>query len=282
MFKIVRQSIMVLSHDVKRLLAQFLAEDVGGGDVTSALLPKKRIRARVVSREEAIVAGTAHAKDLFGMVGCSAEILKCDGSQVSSGQAVMSVSGNAADILACERTALNLLARMSGIATQTRLAVHSIPDGTSFYATRKTAPGLRYFDKEAVQAGGGMPHRFGLDEMVMIKDNHIAVGGSLLSLIREAKKRHEKFEVEVEDTDDAVLAAREGAAIIMLDNFAPDQIKETIKVLREHGLRDGVQLEASGGITQDNISRYASTGVDIISAGFVTNSVRSIDMSLEV
>ena len=205
-----------------------------------------------------------------------------DGSRVRPGQTVMTVAGNAADILTCERTALNLLARMSGIATQTDLMVSRIPDGTLFYATRKTAPGLRYFDKEAVQAGGGMPHRFRLDEMVMIKDNHIAAGGSLLSLIREARRRHEEFEVEVENTADAVLAAREGAAIVMLDNFTPDQIKETIKVLKNQGLRDGVRLEASGGITQDNISGYAGTGVDIISAGSVTNSVRCIDMSLEV
>ena len=273
---------MVLSHDVKSQLARFLAEDVGSGDVTSALLPKKQIRARVVSREDAVLAGTAHARDLFGMVGCSAEILRHDGSRVRPGQTVMTVAGDAADILTCERTALNLLARMSGIATQTDLMVSRIPDGTLFYATRKTAPGLRYFDKEAVQAGGGMPHRFRLDEMVMIKDNHIAAAGSLLSLIREARRRHEEFEVEVENTADAVLAAGEGAAIVMLDNFTPDQIKETIKVLKDRGLRDGVRLEASGGITQDNISGYAGTGVDIISAGSVTNSVRCIDMSLEV
>ncbi len=273
---------MTLSSDTKRQLAQFLAEDVGAGDITGALLPKKQICARIISREDAVLAGTTHARDLFGMTGCRARILVKDGSPIRPNQTIMTVAGNAADILACERTALNLLARMSGIATQTDQMVRRIPAGTLLYATRKTAPGLRYFDKEAVQAGGGRPHRLRLDEMVMIKDNHIAAGGSLLALIREARKTHDTFEVEVENADDALLAAREGAAIVMLDNFTPAQIKETIRILKDAGLRDGVRLEASGGITPGNISRYADTGVDIISAGSITNSVRCIDMSLEI
>ena len=131
----------------------------------------------------------------------------------------MIITGNARNILACERTALNLLTRMSGIATQTNALVEKIPKKTKLYATRKTAPGLRYFDKEAVGIGGGKKHRLRLDEMVMIKDNHIAIENSLLSLIKKAKKKYKKFEVEVENTSDAVLAAKEGATIIMLDNF---------------------------------------------------------------
>ena len=194
----------------------------------------------------------------------------------------MIITGDAGNILTCERTSLNLLTRMSGIATQTNELVKKITKKTKLYATRKTAPGLRYFDKEAVEIGGGKKHRLRLDEMVMIKDNHIAVGDSLLSLIKNAKRKYKKFEVEVENTSDAVLAAKEGAKIIMLDNFTPAQIKKTIQVLKNQKLRNKVMLEASGGISSKNISKYGQTGVDIISVGSITNSVKGIDMSLEI
>ena len=197
-------------------------------------------------------------------------------------RSTIAITGDAGKILTCERTALNLLTRMSGIATQTNELVKKIPSKTKLYATRKTAPGLRYFDKEAVEIGGGKKHRLRLDEMVMIKDNHIAVGNSLESLIKKAKKKHKKFEVEVENTADAVLAAKEGATIIMLDNFTPNQIKKTITVLKNQKLRKKVLLEASGGISSKNISKYGQTGVDIISVGSITNSVKGIDMSLEI
>jgi len=194
----------------------------------------------------------------------------------------MKVTGNADKILTCERTALNIITRMSGIATQTNELVKKIPKKTKLYATRKTAPGLRYFDKEAVEIGGGKKHRLRLDEMVMIKDNHIAVEQSLLSLIKKTKKKYKKFEVEVENTQDAILAAQEGATIIMLDNFSPAQINKTIKVLKNKKLRKNVLLEASGGITSKNISKYGKTDVDIISIGSITNSVKGIDVSLEI
>jgi len=194
----------------------------------------------------------------------------------------MSVTGDARRILMCERTALNLLTRMSGIATQTNQLVKKIPNKTKLYATRKTAPGLRYFDKEAVEIGGGKKHRLRLDEMVMIKDNHIAINNSLESLIKKAKKKYKKFEVEVENIPDMILAAKSGASIIMLDNFTPVQIKKAITVLKNEKLRSGVLLEASGGINSKNISKYGETGVDIISVGSITNSVKGIDMSLEI
>ena len=141
---------------------------------------------------------------------------------------------------------------------------------------------MRYFDKEAVEIGGGKRHRMRLDEMVMIKDNHIAVENSILSLIAKAKKKYKKFEVEVETPSDALLAAKEGATIVMLDNFSPAQIKKTIKILKDQKVRKKVLLEASGGINSKNISRYGKTGVDIISVGSITNSVKGIDMSLEI
>ena len=273
----------MLSHNTKKMLLEFLAEDIGKGDITSALLPKKRISTRIISRENAIVAGTKYAKEIFTINECNVRILKKDGSKVRPNQTVMTITGNARKILSCERTALNLLSRMSGIATQTRFLVDKIKNKkTKLYATRKTAPGLRIFDKEAVEIGGGKKHRLRLDEMVMIKDNHIAVENSLSSLIKKAKRKYKKFEVEVENTSDAVLAAKEGATIIMLDNFSPAQIKKTIETLKKLKLRNKVKLEASGGIDSKNIAKFGKTGVDIISVGSITNSVKGIDVSLEI
>jgi nicotinate-nucleotide pyrophosphorylase (carboxylating) len=272
-----------LTFNLRKELQSFLSEDIGKGDITSSLLAKKKISAKIISRENAVVAGVKFAKDIFNLKGCSVQILKKDGQKVRPNQAIMTISGDARKILTCERTVLNLLTRMSGIATQTNSLVAKIPNKKiKLYATRKTAPGLRFFDKEAVKIGGGEKHRLRLDEMVMIKDNHIAVSDSLLNLIKKAKKQHKKFEVEVENNSDAILAAKEGATIIMLDNFSPKQIKKTIQNLKIKKLRSKVKIEASGGITSKNISQYAKTGVDIISVGSITNSVNGIDMSLEI
>ena len=271
-----------MSFNPKKQLSQFLAEDIGKGDITSQLLSKKKITVKIISRENAVVAGTKYAKEIFAIKGCKAKIISKDGTKIKPNQKIIEITGNADKILTCERTALNILTRMSGIATQTNELVKKIPKKTKLYATRKTAPGLRYFDKEAVKIGGGQKHRLRLDEMVMIKDNHIAVEQSLLSLINKTKKKYRKFEVEVENTDDAVLAAEKGATIIMLDNFSPIQIIKTVKVLKNKKLRNKVLLEASGGINSKNISKYGKTGVDIISIGSITNSVKGIDFSLEV
>ncbi len=271
-----------MSFNSKKQLISFLAEDIGRGDITSALLSKKKITAKIISREEAIVAGTIHAKEIFKLKGCFAKILKKDGSKVKPNGTIMTITGDAGKILTCERTALNLLTRMSGIATQTNHLVKKIPAKTKLYATRKTAPGLRYFDKEAVEIGGGKKHRLRLDEMVMIKDNHIAIHNSLESLIKKAKSKHKKFEVEVENIPDLILAAKNGATIVMLDNFTPSQIKKAILTLKNQKLRSKVLLEASGGISAKNISNYGKTGVDIISVGSITNSVKGIDLSLEI
>ena len=271
-----------MSFNPKKQLSQFLAEDIGKGDITSQLLSKKKIVVKIISRENAIVAGTKYAKEIFAIKGCKAKIITKDGIKIKPNQEIIEITGNADKILTCERTALNILTRMSGIATQTNELVKKIPNKTKLYATRKTAPGLRYFDKEAVKIGGGERHRLRLDEMVMIKDNHIAVEQSLSSLINKTKKKYKKFEVEVENTDDAVIAAEKGATIIMLDNFSPSQITRTIKVLKNKKLRNKVLLEASGGINSKNISKYGKTDVDIISIGSITNSVKGIDFSLEI
>jgi nicotinate-nucleotide pyrophosphorylase (carboxylating) len=150
------------------------------------------------------------------------------------------------------------------------------------YSTRKTAPGLRYFDKEAVAMGGGKKHRMTLGDMIMIKDNHIAAEGSLIRLIQKARKKGKTFEVEVDTPQDAVLAATHGVPIIMLDNFTPQKIPKTVLALKRLGLRNKVKLEASGGINLQNIRRYARCDIDMISVGSITNSVKAVDFSLEV
>jgi len=231
------------------------------------------------------LAGVKFAGDIFRLKGCNVKIIKKDGAKLKSSQIILQISGNAGTVLSCERTALNLLSRMSGIATQTNFLVskiRKINKKTKLYSTRKTAPGLRFFDKEAIMIGGGHKHRMSLNDMVMIKDNHLLVTNSMKGIIKNARKRHKHVEVEVENQRDAILAASSGATIVMLDNFSHVQIKKTITALQKKKLRKKVKLEASGGINSKNITAYAKTGVDIISVGSITNSVKGLDLSLEV
>ena len=274
-----------MGTNIKKELLRFISEDVQSGDVTSILLPKNKIKAKIISRENGILAGVKFTGDIFRLKGCSVKIIKKDGTKVKPNQIILQVSGNARIILSCERTALNLISRMSGIATHTNLLVskiRKINKKTKLYSTRKTAPGLRFFDNEAVEIGGGHKHRMSLNEMVMIKDNHLLVSKSMKDIIKNARKRHKNVEVEVESQRDAILAANTGATIIMLDNFSPEQIKKTITALQKKKLRNKVKLEASGGINSKNIAAFAKTGVDMISVGSITNSVKGLDLSLEV
>jgi nicotinate-nucleotide pyrophosphorylase (carboxylating) len=274
-----------LDFSPKKELARFLAEDIGKGDITSNLLPRKKINARIISRQNGIIAGVDYAKEVFSSKGCKVKIIKKDGKKIKQNQTIIEISGSAQSILSCERTVLNLLSRMSGIATKTKKLVekiNAVNPRVKLYATRKTAPGLRFFDKEAVKIGGGEKHRMTLEEMVMVKDNHIAVVGSIPRIILKARKKYKKIEVEVESQEEALLAASAGANIIMLDNFTPKEIINTINKLKKTKLRKQVKLEASGGINEKNIGTYAKTGIDMISVGEITNSVSGIDLSLEV
>ena len=274
-----------MGTNIKKELLRFISEDIQGGDITSVLLPKKKIKAKIISRQEGVLAGVKFAGDIFRLKGCSVKIIKKDCAKLKSNQIILQISGNAGTVLSCERTALNLLSRMSGIATQTNFLVSKIRKinrKTKLYSTRKTAPGLRFFDKEAVAIGGGHKHRMSLNDMVMIKDNHLLVTNSMEGIIKNARKRHKHVEVEVENQRDAILAASSGATIVMLDNFSPVQIKKTIAALQKKKLRNKVKLEASGGINSKNISAYAKTGVDMISVGSITNSVSGLDLSLKV
>jgi len=274
-----------LGTNIKKELLRFISEDIQGGDITSVLLPKKKIKAKIISKQEGVLAGVKFAGDIFRLKGCNVKIIKKDGAKLKSNQIILQISGNAGTVLSCERTALNLLSRMSGIATQTNFLVskiRKINKKTKLYSTRKTAPGLRFFDKEAIMIGGGHKHRMSLNDMVMIKDNHLLVTNSMEGIIKNARKRHKHVEVEVENQRDAILAANNGATIAMLDNFSPVQIKKTITELQKKKLRNKVKLEASGGINSKNIIAYAKTGVDMISVGSITNSVKGLDLSLEV
>ena len=274
-----------MGTNIKKELLRFISEDIQNGDITSVLLPKNKIRAKIISREDGILAGIKFAGDIFRLKGCTVQPLKKDGTKLKPNQIILQVSGNARTILSCERTALNLLSRMSGIATQANLLVskiRKINKKTKLYSTRKTAPGLRFFDKEAIMIGGGHKHRMSLNDMVMIKDNHLLISNSMEDIIKNARKRHKHVEVEVENQEDAILATNSGATIVMLDNFSPAQIKKTITILQKKKLRNKVKLEASGGINSKNIIAYAKTGVDMISVGSITNSVKGLDISLEV
>ncbi len=269
-----------------RLLA-FLLEDMPGGDITSDLLvPDTDCTARIVVKEQGIVAGTSEAAQVFSLCQVEAEIAVTDGSAVQAGDLVLHLEGPARGVLAGERTALNLLSRMSGIATLTRSfrdIVSAVSPACRIAATRKTCPGIRWLDKKAVAAGGGDPHRLTLSDGVLIKDNHL-----LLVPLPEAIERarrgsvYRKIEVEVETVEDAILAARAGAEILLLDNMSVEMTADTIRALTVAGLRDSILLESSGGITLGNATAYARTGVDILSVGALTHSPRGLDFSLEI
>ncbi|TRO54186.1 carboxylating nicotinate-nucleotide diphosphorylase [Candidatus Bathyarchaeota archaeon] len=270
-------------------LKQILAEDVGEGDVTSvAVVPDGlKVEAVVVAKETGIMAGIEETVIFGESLGLSVKAQVADGDEVRSDNVVLKISGNARVILSAERTILNLLSRMSGIATATRRLVEKLRKAnlrTKVAATRKTAPGLLYFDKKAVLVGGGDPHRLRLDDMILLKDNHVVVAGSVENAVKKAKAAAlcKKIEAEVTSVEDSLKAAEAGADIVMLDNFSPKQVKEAVEALKKSGFFGKVLLEVSGGITEQNLLEYASAQVDVISMGELTHSVKALDISLEI
>jgi nicotinate-nucleotide pyrophosphorylase (carboxylating) len=274
---------------VEEKLKQILADDIGHGDVTAAaVIPvNSTVKAEVIAKEEGVVAGIEEATFLMEYLGLTVEAKVVDGSKIKNKQVLMQLSGDAQTILSGERTMLNLLSRMSGIATKTRMLIEKLEKAnvkTKIAATRKSAPGLLYFDKKAVIIGGGDPHRLHLDDMILIKDNHIAIVGSIEEALKKTKDNAsftKKIEIEVTNVQDALKAATLGADIIMLDNFSPKQAKETSEALKKAGFNK-VLLEVSGGITGENILEFASAQVDIMSVGELTHSVKALDISLEI
>jgi len=265
-----------------------LREDIGAGDLTTDFfVPKnQQATARIVAHERATVAGTETAADVFRRVDSASEVtvLRKDGSELNPDELVIEVRGSARSILNAERVVLNFLQRLSGIATMTRKFVDAAAnEHVKILDTRKTTPGLRILEKAAVVAGGGANHRFGLFDMVLLKDNHLAVNSGLDSFAKAVRKfREAKPNVQIEVEADALEQVRafleiEGIDVILLDNMKPAQIREAIALGKNK-----VKFEASGGVTLKNIRQIAATGVDYISIGALTHSARAIDFSLEL
>ena len=269
-------------------IAAALKEDIGDGDVTTEFFVPATLHAtaRIITRENAVVAGTGAAKDVFRRVDPSTDvqILCRDSDSVAAGDVIIEVRGLARSILRAERVALNFLQRLCGIATLTRQFVDAVGNpSTKILDTRKTAPGLRALEKAAVVAGGGTNHRFGLYDMVIVKDNHLAALGELSGFadrIRRLRQERPNIRIEVEaDNLEQVRAFVEvdGIDAILLDNMTPAQIREALALKRNN-----MKFEASGGITLKNVRRVAATGVDYNSIGALTNSARAIDLALEM
>jgi nicotinate-nucleotide pyrophosphorylase (carboxylating) len=273
---------------VDAVLINALEEDLGSGDVTtSSLIFENHLSdAVLIAKGELVVAGLPFAERVFQLVDSSVKFksLKKDGSRANAGNIIARIKGKTERLLIAERTALNILQRVSGIATFTDRYVKAVKGlKVKIADTRKTAPGLRLFDKYAVRAGGGINHRFGLFDGVLIKDNHIAAAGSLGNAVKRARlKAHHllKVEVEVKNIPEIKKALRAGADAIMLDNMPADKIKKAVSIIRSNN--SNVIIEASGNINQGNVRKIAETGVDLISIGALTHSAPAADVSMKV
>lgn len=270
---------------LKKLLEHFFIEDIGERDVTTDLIFSNQSEGRIVflSKDEGIFCGEDVIKTGFTLLNpdTKIEMLVKDGDRISVGDQLAIVTGEIATLLKGERVVLNLVQRMSGIATLTRKAVETLNSShTRICDTRKTTPGLRMLEKYAVRCGGGFNHRFGLYDGVMIKDNHISFAGSItraVQLVREQLGHMVKIEVETETKEQVLEAVEAGVDVIMFDNRTPEEIKEFIPLVPDH-----IVTEASGGITLENIASFRDCGVDYISLGFLTHSYKAFDISVKV
>lgn len=272
---------MILIKEIENFLEEDLRED----DISCTLVDNKEIRAIIFVKEECVVSGIEIAAAILNYLGISYKQKKKPGEVAAAGDVLFELNGDSVAILRAERTVLNFLSRLSGIATNTREYVAIVGEKMPrIAATRKTTPGIRKYEKKAVLDGGGDPHRQSLSDTVMIKDNHIEIMG-MEKAFAEAKRQtsfSKKIEIEADTKEQALTAAELGADIILLDNMSPDRILETVKLLEERKLRDKVLLEASGGIRKENLKAYAATGVDVISLSAVTNAAKWIDISLDI
>ncbi len=292
------------SNNLKNLIRSALAEDIGPGDVTSkAVVPQgKMVKARVIAKERGIIAGLPVAELVFKMVdkkACPPKSREAgrrrmkvkakvkDGKKVKKGKVIAVVSGPARSILTAERTALNFLQRMSGIATFTSQYLKKVRGlKVQILDTRKTAPGLRALDKYAVKMGGGTNHRLGLYDAVLIKENHIAVAGSIKNAVSKAKKaaKRMKIEVEARNLREISQAVDAGASNVLLDNMSVKTLRKAVRLVKKHNKRSKqkVKTEASGGVNLKNIRKIAQTGVNAISIGALTHSSKALDISLKI
>lgn len=266
-------------------LEQFFIEDIGEQDVTTGLIFSDHTKGKIVflAKEEGIFCGKEVIKTGFNLLNSEIDVKLFveDGDPINVGHKLATASGEISELLKGERVILNLVQRMSGIATLTRKAVQTLNSSyTRLCDTRKTTPGLRMLEKYAVRSGGGFNHRFGLYDGVMIKDNHISFAGSIagaVELVRKNVGHMVKIEVETESAEQVIEAVNAGADVIMFDNRTPDEIKEFIKLVPEH-----IITEASGGIKLDHLAEYRETGVHYISLGFLTHSYKALDISVKV
>src|SRR5580700_630048 len=282
---------------IEAILEQALVEDKATSDVPTALTidPSLRATATVIAKEECIVAGLGcipRFLDIFARldsrnsgryeVVSHPEIF--DGVRARKGQAVAVIRHNARVILACERVMLNLMQRMSGIATITRRYVDAVEEtGARILDTRKTVPGLRVLDKYAVRCGGGENHRLDLSDGILIKNNHISLGGGIEKVLTRAKERRKAgqiIDIEVRNIPELELALDFGAESLLLDNMTPAEVKKAIAVVQDRGL--DIPIEASGGITLENVRKYALAGPDYISVGALTHSATAVDLSMRI
>ncbi|HZD34263.1 MAG TPA: carboxylating nicotinate-nucleotide diphosphorylase [Nitrososphaeraceae archaeon] len=279
--------------DRRKQILSFLEEDVGNGDITSEVLIPEDLSAEAEvwykgTTESAVVCGIQEACTVLEICDCSTTKLVEDGAVLTNDQPVIAIKGSARGILKAERTALNLLMRMSGIATECRKynsQLRNLGVNTLVTATRKTSPGMRLFDKKAIVVGGGNPHRMGLYDRILIKDNHIAIMGNASECIATARKHagsNQKIECEVRSTDELLSVVRAGADTVMLDNFSTDNAKEAMCKLRDLGLRNHVLVEISGGINESNFRDFADLNPDFISVGSITHSTKAVDFSMTV
>ena len=268
--------------DIDRFLEEDLKDE---GDITSdSLFSTEKGRAVIVAKEDCIIAGIDEIIEVFKKTGAKIKTRAKDGDLVKKHTVIAEIDGSLRSILKGERLALNFLSKMSGIATETKKLIDKckqINPCVTVAATRKTTPGFRKYEKKAVMIGGGEAHRYGLYDAVMIKDNHIKGFGSVKKSIEKLKQniKNKIIEVEVENEEDALIAAKLNVDVIMLDNFDPKKGQYISNKIRE--INNEILIEISGGITPDNISDYASFA-DRISLGYITHSSRSIDFSLEV
>lgn len=266
-------------------LRRFLEEDVGAGDLTTeTFVPDVQGKATIICEEDAVVAGLEEATEIFRLLGVDCESLISDGDKVSTGSKVMMLSGPLKGILTGERTALNFLMKMSGIATTTASLVSMTKDidpGLKIAGTRKTTPGFREFEKKAIVLGGGWPHRSGLYDMIMVKDNHIVACGGFDNMLERVKDVPPgiRIEIEVTSIEEGISAAEKGADIIMADHMSPSDTKELRSIVKR--IDNNILIEASGNITAENILDYAGCA-DIISLGSLTHSSRAVHFSLDV
>lgn len=270
---------------LRQILEQFFLEDIGERDVTSDLLFGNKAEGEIVflAKESGVFCGEDIIKTGFSLLddSISVEMFLNDGDDVKAGEIIAKAYGKVANLLKGERVILNLIQRMSGIATNTKKAVELLnSDHTRIVDTRKTTPGLRMLEKYAVRSGGGFNHRFGLYDAIMIKDNHISFAGSItnaVNTVREQIGHMVKIEVETESQEQVLEAINANADVIMFDNQTPEQIVELVKLVPDH-----ITTEASGGITLEDLPRFTHTGVDYISLGCLTHSVKALDISVRV